>query len=1053
MSRIVSFKTHWAKFKNGNGNGFSIPLIHRKYLCLNEPVPQQIIDILEDELNWRKDFSGLLYSEINARVNKKTLTLSFDSLPFALQPEWQVSYEYEMLYWKVYSGNYIGMVPVLDLYLITADENQLTMNMTELIRNVLVFKDYIRKAETMLKTQWYKEAKLYSFTEDLLYETNEQKEQPLYQTILDKPLLSTNNLYGLKNEFENLQKKINGAFPQSVMLVGPPSSGKTTLIQELLKQETIGKFQDIRTTNASKLIRGLINNFGWQSNLGKICKELSENNVLIYLGRWIEYFEIGQYEGNSVSVGEALQGHLDKSQFIVIAECTEEEFSNFEHRYANFSAIFNKIQLPQLNDDELEEIVIQSISELAAKRKKQLKKEAILDLFRLLKRFSPYSGFPGKPIQFLQRLLMVDDYNQEINRDQILQKFTEETGIPPSIIDSRISLEESEIEQFFLTRVFGQQQAIDSIINIILTIKANLSPAHKPIASMIFTGPTGVGKTEMVKAIAEYLFGDSQRMIRYDMSEYSSEESTLRLTGEIPSDHSLMTQIKSQPFSVVLFDEIEKAHPKIFDLLLQILDEGRLTGNNGELANFCSSIIILTSNLGGRESFKDHVGFSQAQSAGNYKYQDALTQFFRPELINRFDDIIVFQALDKEKRLPILQKEMRRIWQRNGFLSRKIEFHYSEQVENYLMEKSYDVRYGARDMKRVLHHELIIPTSAILSKYRVEQPIQLDIQIEQNQLIFSATGINETEVISKSQLDTLTDYRRKYYKILDSHAYNVLDDIVQEAFEYQKRSIIKNLTFEQRNIISRSQEIKPVLKQYCNIETEIVEAEKEQFLGFMEKRAKSYDISSWLKSFQTSCKKIYELFYEDTIAHMNLYGNRKLLAYFYDFYSAICTIMGYKVTSYLIIMLEEVKNKKIQYRYVPCLYESQITSYPRVVGIEFIIEGSCPYLYFCQDQNLKIFLHKEDSKTYYTYSDIFEERLPVESIPQKIHRLDYFEKLQKKLKKEDIIYFQYNINKDNYFQSDNSLSAKLNPTDWARFLEEQLFNNVDQTLMEKEGSI
>jgi len=265
-------------------------------------------------------------------------------------------------------------------------------------------------------------------------------------------------------------------------------------------------------------------------------------------------------------------------------------------------------------------------------------------------------------------------------------------------------------------RVVGQEEAIEAVADAIRRNRAGLSDEKKPIGSFLFLGTTGVGKTELAKALAEFLFDDENNMTRIDMSEYQERHSVSRLVGAPPGyvgydeGGQLTEAVRRRPYSVVLLDEIEKAHPDVFNTLLQVLDDGRLTDNKGRVVNFKNSIIIMTSNLGShiiQENFENITEENQDEIVDKTKIEvfDLLKQTLRPEFLNRIDETVLFQPLRKKEIGKIVQYQLRGF---NDMLAkRNIIMTATQDALNYLTNKGYDPVFGARPLKRVIQQEVL----------------------------------------------------------------------------------------------------------------------------------------------------------------------------------------------------------------------------------------------------------------------------------------------------------------------------------------------------------
>jgi len=258
---------------------------------------------------------------------------------------------------------------------------------------------------------------------------------------------------------------------------------------------------------------------------------------------------------------------------------------------------------------------------------------------------------------------------------------------------------EEELKQ----RVVGQDEAIRLISNAIRRSRVGIADPNRPVGSFIFMGPTGVGKTELARSLADFLFNDENTLVRIDMSEYMERHSVARLIGAPPGyvgyeEGGQLTEIvRRKPYSVILFDEIEKAHPDVFNILLQILDDGRLTDGQGRVVNFKNSILIMTSNIGSQWIYEMN---KENKESVMQKVNDSLREHFKPEFINRLDEIIIFNNLDKEQIIKIVDIQLNILKKR--LLSKKIYLKVTQKVKEFLAEKGYDPHYGARPLKRTI---------------------------------------------------------------------------------------------------------------------------------------------------------------------------------------------------------------------------------------------------------------------------------------------------------------------------------------------------------------
>ena len=426
-------------------------------------------------------------------------------------------------------------------------------------------------------------------------------------------------------------------------------------------------------------------------------------------------------------------------------KASKERLEKIEKEIANLKEEFNKLKAHW----ELEKETIKKIREIKAeideKKIEESKAERIGDLNKVAEiRYGAIVELQKKLSELNKKLNEIQKdkkmLKEEVDEEDIAEIISRWTGIPVSkLLEGEIE-KLLKMEERLSERVVGQQKAIESISNAIRRARAGIQDPNRPIGSFMFLGPTGVGKTELTKALAEFLFDDERAMIRIDMSEYMEKHSVARLIGAPPGyvgyeEGGYLTEsVRRKPYSVILFDEIEKAHPDVFNVLLQILDDGRLTDGQGRTVDFKNTVIIMTSNIGSKtilELSEQGKDFSYIEN----EIKESLKNYFKPEFLNRIDEIIIFRNLEKEDLMKIVDIQIKNV---NKYLSnRNISIVLTNNAKEHLIEVGYDYNFGARPLKRVIQQEILNNLAKMILEGKFKDGDKIEIDYKNNSLTFN----------------------------------------------------------------------------------------------------------------------------------------------------------------------------------------------------------------------------------------------------------------------------------------------------------------------------
>jgi ATP-dependent Clp protease ATP-binding subunit ClpC len=515
----------------------------------------------------------------------------------------------------------------------------------------------------------------------------------------------------------------------NVIIVGDSGIGKTTLLANAVREvekhsgTTTDGDEDSFTsthkhrywqTSGARIIAGMQYLGQWEARCEELIGELSNINGALCIGSLLDLLLTGGADAGA-SVASFFLSYLQRGELQLIGEATAAELDACRRMLPGFVGLFQILELQPFNRGQAIAILKRATEMLSRNHRITPSSGLPEGVYRLFHRFAPYQAFPGKALSFLESAFERAEFDRrnELTDDDIIRQFIRQTGLPELFLRDEIPLQSGEALEFFQKRVVGQRQACLSAARLVTTFKAGLNDPQRPVGVQLFCGPTGVGKTQLAKAISQFLFGhgeDRHRLVRLDMSEYDGPGAAQRLmtnaNGE-PSDW--IQKVRGQPLVVVLFDEIEKADAQVFDVLLSVFDEGRLTDRYGRVTSFRSAVMIMTSNLGADRA--GSIGFDD-QNAPAFTTQ--VQSFFRPEFFNRIDALVGFEALNQDSLLEITRKELAEIAEREGLQAFATSFSWTERLEQCVSKEGFDPRYGARPLQRTIEEMVVAPLARFL---------------------------------------------------------------------------------------------------------------------------------------------------------------------------------------------------------------------------------------------------------------------------------------------------------------------------------------------------
>ncbi|MCB1045311.1 MAG: AAA family ATPase [Acidobacteria bacterium] len=493
--------------------------------------------------------------------------------------------------------------------------------------------------------------------------------------------------------------------PRSVMIVGESGCGKTTLVKHFAQQVQASGWTLFEVA-ARQIVAGQSYIGELEERVLKMCEKATRSRKVIwFIPDCHELLLAGAHRFSHGGVLDMLLPYVDEQQILVIGETTPSAYEQLARQKPRVKQSLEPLNMQPMSKPEAIDLLGQVF---------ESEKDLMTEAVEMATMYLADTELPGNAMRLVRATQeRLAKSCAPFTAQELLTSLSQLTGLPVALLDDRVPLDLEVVRHTFLKRVLGQNDAVDVLVDRIAMVKAGVTDPLRPLGVFMFVGPTGTGKTELAKTLAELLFGSENRIVRFDMSEFKTADAISRILGgsdEQRQQVSLTTSIRQQPFSVILLDEFEKAHPNIWDLFLQVFDDGRLTDVAGRTVDFRYTMIIMTSNLGAAVPSGMSIGFSGDQGTFSaHQVMKAMATTFRREFMNRIDHITVFRPLSRQTMRQILYHELDRALMRRGLKSKSWAVEWEPSAIEFLLDKGFTQDLGARPLRRAIEHHLLAP--------------------------------------------------------------------------------------------------------------------------------------------------------------------------------------------------------------------------------------------------------------------------------------------------------------------------------------------------------
>jgi len=532
-------------------------------------------------------------------------------------------------------------------------------------------------------------------------------------------------IIGSDEEVTEIERILSQEGVHNVLLIGEPGTGRKSIIHALTQKVLFGEslpelnYKRVVSLDIVSILTQYQSSEEVETVLEKIFQEIvTTGNIILVIDEFYSFISSPSGRPGIFDISPIISRYLDLPNFRIIGITSFLGLHLFIEKNPAILNSFGKVEVSELTEKETIQLLENLSLGFEQKYKKFISYPALRDIVKYSVRYIHDFPFPKKAIDLLEGVIIytVRYAKSKIVLPEYVSKLvSKKTDIPVGELELREREILLNLENLIHQRIINQEEAVKEVSAALRRARADITIRKGPMGCFLFLGPTGVGKTETSKALAEVYFGSEERMIRLDMSEFQNIEDTSRLLGSATEEGTLITPVRENPFSLILLDEIEKSHPNILNLFLQVFDEGHLTDGLGRKVDFKNSIIIATSNAGYQiilEALKQKTEWSQVKQV----LLDSLFEegIFRPEFINRFDAVVVFKPLSKENLLDIAELMLQKL--KKNLKEKEVEFIITPGLKEKIVELGYDPTFGAREMRRVIQDKIEnVLASALLS--------------------------------------------------------------------------------------------------------------------------------------------------------------------------------------------------------------------------------------------------------------------------------------------------------------------------------------------------